>query len=491
MSRILITPEMLLRVAEQCSRAHEQLEAMIYMLNQNIHMLESGWEGTTRSRFYADFQQAHREMTQTTEHIHRTGLELRGIAQRFKSADERVQPIQVAGRVMGASPLMRGPLGYSAVEDAGRKAEEAWNSVQQEAGKAWDTVKQEAGELWEGVKIGAAQLGNSLKDTAISLYEDPLGTGQEMLYNATIGTVEEIWNTGIWAGRMLFSNEYRDKVVEDTMQEVDSAGGWSNYLGQAAALIVGEVILNRAGIRGRGPLNNKHDDRGGGNSGSSSGSGSGNGGGNGSGGGGGNDSGDRGGDGDGKKSGDEGSGNNPRNEISEQVSDAEKLQRPYHHLVNVDGLKRGGRPGISGGHNMDNFYAALQEDARQYGLSVEKDYIIGEPKKHPIEGIYEVEYQIPSLQRTEKDKSIFEPIKDPEGNVVGKRVNDPKTIYDPNIISNEKIYNWGKAALEPQIQAGNVKNGIVKGELDGLKFIGFVDEDGKIKNFYPTFDYKD
>jgi len=316
MSRILVTPEMLLRVAEQCSRAHEQLEAMIHMLNQNIHMLESAWEGTTRSRFYADFQQAHRQMTQTTEHIHRTSLELRGIAQRFKSADERGQPIQVAGHVLGTSPLMRGPAVYRAVEDMGRKAEETWNSVQHEAGKAWDTVKQEAGELWEGVKIGAAQLGNSLKDTGISLYEDPLGTGQEMLYNATIGTVEEIWNTGIWAGRMLFSNEYREKVAEDVKVEVDSAGGWSNYLGQAAALIVGEVILNRAGIRGGGPLNNKHNDLGGGNS---VGNGSGGGGGNGSGSGGngsdsgsgsGDDSGDRDGDGedDGNKSEDEGSG---------------------------------------------------------------------------------------------------------------------------------------------------------------------------------------
>lgn len=321
MSRILVTPDMLLRVAEQCSRAHEQLEAMIHMLNQNIHMLESGWEGTTRSRFYADFQRAHREMTQTTEHIHRTSLELRGIAQRFKSADERVQPIQFAGHVLGTSPLMRRHTFNSAVEDMGRSAEEAWNSVQQEAGKAWDTVKQEAGEVWEGVKIGAAQLGNSLKDTGISLYEDPLGTGKEMLYNATIGTVEEIWNTGMWAGRMVFSNEYREKVAEDVKAEVDSAGGWSNYLGQAAALFVGEVILNRAGIRGRGPLNNKHDDLGGGNSGGSSGGnsggsgggnsggsgGSGNGGGNGSGSGGGNDSGDRGGHG--NKSGDEGAGN--------------------------------------------------------------------------------------------------------------------------------------------------------------------------------------
>lgn len=331
MSRILVTPEMLLRVAEQCSRAHEQLEAMIHMLNQNIHMLESGWEGTTRSRFYADFQQAHREMTQTTEHIHRTSLELRGIAQRFKSADERGQPIQVAGHVLGAFPMMRGPAGHSAVEDAGRKAEEAWNSVQQEAGKAWDTVKQEAGELWEGVKIGAAQLGNSLMDTAISLYEDPLGTGKEMLYNATIGTVEDIWNTGIWAGRMLFSDEYREKIAEDVKAEVDSAGGWSNYLGQQSAMILGGAILNRAGIRGRGPLNNKHDDLGGGNSGGSS-SGSGNGSSSGAG----NGSGSGGGEDDGKKSGDEGSGDGVATYRRVQGGEGTKSSQPRIQ-VNEDG----------------------------------------------------------------------------------------------------------------------------------------------------------
>ena len=49
------------------------------------------------------------------------------------------------------------------------------------------------------------------------------------------------------------------------MKEVDSAGGWSNYLGQQSAMILGGAILNRAGVRGRGPLNNKHDDLGGGN----------------------------------------------------------------------------------------------------------------------------------------------------------------------------------------------------------------------------------
>ena len=148
-------------------------------------------------------------------------------------------------------------------------------------------MKQEAGELWEGVKIGAAQLGNSLMDTAISLYEDPLGTGKEMLYNATIGTVEDIHGTMVWAGRML--------LAMSTAKNCRRREGRSRFsrrlvqiFGTGAALILGEAILNRAGIRGRGPLNKKHDDLGGGS-----------GGGNGSGDGGG----ERGDDGDGKKSG--------------------------------------------------------------------------------------------------------------------------------------------------------------------------------------------
>lgn len=315
MSRILVTPEMLLRVAAQCSNAHEQLESMIHSLNQSIHTLASGWEGTTRSRFYADFQRAHREMTQTTEHIQRTSLELKAIAQRFKAVDERVQPIQVAGHTLGAFPMMRGPAGYRAVDNAGRKkVEESWNAVQHEAG-----------EFWEGLKIGAMQFGSSLKDTAISLFEDPLGTGKSMLYNATIGTAEDIRDTAIWAGRMLFSNEYRDKVVEDTMQEVEAAGGWSTYLGTQSAMIIGGALLNRAGLRVGGPRNNKHDDLGGGNSG---GSGSGNGG---SDRGGGNNSGD----GDGKKSGDEGKGDGSKPDV-----DKEKW---LGSLKNTENFKQGSK----------------------------------------------------------------------------------------------------------------------------------------------------
>ncbi|WP_413407946.1 hypothetical protein [Paenibacillus amylolyticus] len=86
----------------------------------------------------------------------------------------------------------------------------------------------------------------------------------------------------------------------------------------------------------------------------------------------------------GQKRGSEVTGQVSKSVISGHVSDAEKLHRPYDHLVNVDGFKRGSRPGVSGGHNMNKFNETLQEDADKYGLNIKKDYIIGEPNKHNI-----------------------------------------------------------------------------------------------------------
>lgn len=177
-------------------------------------------------------------------------------------------------------------------------------------------------------------------------------------------------------------------------------------------------------------------------------------------------------------------------EISIYVSDAEKMLRPYDHLVNVDGFKRGGRPGVSGSHNKENFYQALEEDAIKYGLDVDRDYIIGTPKRHVIEGIYEIEYQIPSLQANNLDRSVLEPIYDSSGKVMGKKVYEPKTVYDPNIISDEKMYNWGKRALEKEMLTKGIWDGQVQGELNGLKFVGYV-KNGELSNFYPIFNFKE
>jgi len=62
MPRILVPPEVLMRVSEEAARAAEELETTKNRLDQQITYMMSSWEGTTRSRFFEDFQRAHGEL---------------------------------------------------------------------------------------------------------------------------------------------------------------------------------------------------------------------------------------------------------------------------------------------------------------------------------------------------------------------------------------------------------------------------------------------
>ncbi|MFC7677585.1 WXG100 family type VII secretion target [Paenibacillus sp. GCM10028914] len=439
MSKILVPPEVLMQVAEKFRLESLQMEWRISSLDHQMDTMLM-WEGTTRQNFFDNYKKARSDMTKTIEHMTSISDELKAIADRFKLVDEELLPLALVGS--------------------------------KEEPKGWME------ETWDSLK----ELGNGIMAASNERYDKRYSSVWSFLDYWTAGIPKGAYQGYVERADKLFDsrNDFANGMtfgIHGTIREaILPKNAWStehvaNMIG-AAGIVAGVTVplmrpkdVLSPSVKydvGNGKKGLKHDS---------------------------------GGDGGGAPKRVEGPGEGTSkatnsSAISEYVSEVEKLQRPYDHLVNVDGIKRGGRPGITGGHNIGNFYKALEEDANKYGLNVERDYIVGVPKKHSIEGIYEVEYQIPSLQRNELDRSIFEPIKDSEGNVVGKRVNDPKTVYDPNIISDEKMYNWGKAALEPQIHAGNVKNGIVKGELNGLKFIGFVDENGKVKNFYPTFDFR-
>lgn len=103
--------------------------------------------------------------------------------------------------------------------------------------------------------------------------------------------------------------------------------------------------------------------------------------------------------------------------------------------------------GISGGHNANNFYTAVQ----QYGVKIVKEEDVGT-------GIKTISYQIPSRDRTGKI--------DGYRNQVFKKI-----IYDSNIFSDKYIYELGKKAA-----AKEYNNAISKGEtaynskVDGIEF---------------------
>ncbi|WP_458123222.1 WXG100 family type VII secretion target [Paenibacillus sp. Z3-2] len=443
MSTIKVTPEQLHHVSNQVDQARQQMESIRGNLTRQIMFIQTLWMGATQERFFYEFERSRPILDKALESMVKTSKELKDIATRFENTDAEQVSLGGAIGAVGAAAMMKNSVSNTGSNDKGYRMAQVnmfgklmWTPVNEEG--VADQAALQAYERDQGHMDINRMQAVKVKPPGEDIYAMQIKAFEMGIHPMTGEPVSDKY-----AQMMLTSLKFSQLFMAFQMVRGSMPGGKGPFRLPSSHPAVAKIKKNLEAAEAK-----KANEQ---------------------------------------KKGSESKGQASKSIISEHVSDAEKLQRPYAHLVNVDGFKRGSRPGVSGGHNMDKFNETLQEDANKYGLSVKKDYFIGEPKKHNVEGIYEVEYQIPSLKRSESDKSIFEPITDSNGNVLGKRVNDPKTVYDPNIISNEKMYNWGKAALEPQIQAGNVKNGIVKGELNGLKFVGFVDDKGNIKNFYPAF----
>ncbi|MGY5341819.1 WXG100 family type VII secretion target [Paenibacillus glucanolyticus] len=241
MTKILVPPEVLLAVSDQFDRASDQLETNKNTLNQQIQMLVSCWDGTTCSRFYYDFQQAYRDMKLTIEHMQVTSQELKRIAYRFMQVDNEAD--HTDPRCL--APQLVFPDGMSEVHSGKGMEEKSFGDQLKDLGD-------EAKAFAEGAKSGATALWSSVKDTTSSLIEDPIGTGKQMAYDATVGTAEEIVNTTVWGAKMAFDvGDTREKFDEriQTEQERMNEMGMSTYLGQQGALILGGVALNRVGVK--------------------------------------------------------------------------------------------------------------------------------------------------------------------------------------------------------------------------------------------------
>lgn len=241
MSTILVPPEVLLSVSEQFNRASNQLEANSNTLNQHIQMLASCWDGTTCSRFYYDFQQAYRDMKLTIEHMQVTSQELKKIAYKFMQVDNEQGNLDPRC----ASPQTLNSLGMSNVHYEKAIKQKSFGDHVNELGM-------EMKAFGVGVQAAAAEMWDSAKDTANALIEEPIETGKQMAYNATIGTAEEIVKTTIWGAKMALDiGDTREKFGEEIQaeQELINEMGTSTYLGQQAAMIFGGFALKRLGVK--------------------------------------------------------------------------------------------------------------------------------------------------------------------------------------------------------------------------------------------------
>lgn len=238
MSRILVPPNVLLAVADQFDRASNHLEASKDSLNNQISMLMVLWDGTTRQRFFEDFQRTREEMKLTINHLQVTSQELKNIAYRF---------MQVDNEDGGLDPRCAAPIEIAGA-DQGANKDKTWQD--------------ELNEFWGGLKSGGKMMADSVGDMVDALVEDPVGTVGGMAYNATIGTLEEVVDTTVWGAKMAFdvgdTRENFNEQVEAEQARMNEMGT-SSYIGQQAAMILGGAALHRAGIK-KGPNLKPHND---------------------------------------------------------------------------------------------------------------------------------------------------------------------------------------------------------------------------------------
>lgn len=136
--------------------------------------------------------------------------------------------------------------------------------------------------------------------------------------------------------------------------------------------------------------------------------------------------------------------------------------------------------GVNGAHNM--------KELEQYDIAVSqtltKESInITSKTPHPtMKGIYKIEYQMPTLDRAQN----------PTGGWRNWKGTDPfvKTVYDPAIISDKQMAQWGREAFAEAQAAGRVGSREWTGYTpNGLKIHGYIDEQGTkaVRGFFVEF----
>ncbi|WP_152392589.1 CdiA family toxin C-terminal domain-containing protein [Paenibacillus guangzhouensis] len=145
--------------------------------------------------------------------------------------------------------------------------------------------------------------------------------------------------------------------------------------------------------------------------------------------------------------------------------------------------------GVSGGHNYDEFKKYFGENGK---------YALEEVNKlpHPdINGIYDLEYRMKVEIKNYKGEGTG------QYKYIPKENKDPfkKTIYDPNILSNDDIVKFGNEAMENGISKSQVRQLESQGKeliqgtaTNGLKYEGIKNvETGEIENFWPVLKWSE
>ena len=153
------------------------------------------------------------------------------------------------------------------------------------------------------------------------------------------------------------------------------------------------------------------------------------------------------------------------------------------HIKQRDYSNPSQKSGVNGAHNLSEF--------EQFDISINPAVtrnsikIISKTPHPTVKGIYNIEYEMPKL--------------DSKLQVTGWRLDSGKpfvkTVYDPNVISDGQMMQWGREAFADAMKktpAISRTNANLKWEgtaSNGLKFKGFVDTKGSeaVRTFFPSF----
>jgi WXG100 family type VII secretion target len=88
MTLIRIQPEQVRATAASFRTASQESGAIISRLQGQIQALSTEWEGISKERFYNEFEQWQRAMTQFVTLLDEIGQQMNAIAERFEAVDE-------------------------------------------------------------------------------------------------------------------------------------------------------------------------------------------------------------------------------------------------------------------------------------------------------------------------------------------------------------------------------------------------------------------
>lgn len=458
---IKVKPEQLEQIAKNISEMQTHSQNIQQNLNQSMFSIQMQWQGATSQHFYGEYMRSMRLMESYIRNLQVTEKELRRIAQKFRQADEEYQKkqneklkeahkkekkhekswwekgIEGAAEFIGVNDAIRAVTGKDPITGkelstkerliaagwtllnfvpVGKVASLAGKGIKYVASSFGKTIVKAGKRLGEGVTMVAGKAGKAAVD-GIKTASHKVKEGVNFVASTAKGFADKIgslWNKGATTVKTTFlqGNEKIQHAVKTLLEYK-----WIPGVGKAYVM----PGVGRVSEGGQHSLKEAYQYM--------------------------------------------------ESKVVKGTVRANNFKfgdNAKNHLKNVENIST--KKGVSGGHNMDEFYNSLKNQ----GVDVE-DLIISKKSHSSIEGIYEIEYKIP---RKDMAGNIAEPVS-------YKNIKEPKTIYDPAMISDDKIYQWGKEAM----QKGTINGRLVEGTAsNGLKFRGYLNDTGEITNFFPILD---